>query len=287
MIMRKAERVLPVLLLLPSILFLLMFFAWPLVEAILVAFGDPASGAWTLDNFRTMADDLNFQDALKNTFLLVVVVVPLQLVLAIGLAMLLTRIEKGRDLYLYVWTIPLGISDLAAGILWLAILGERGYLNTALQAVGVTDGPTLWLSYETPWVLFFGVVVAEIWRATAIMLVIIVAGVQLIPKEYGEAAAIFGASAWQRLVKVTLPSLKPSIQTALILRTILALEVFAVVLALGGTNLPVLMSEAYAWQQGYQNSGVAAAYAVVILAISLAATLFFLRVLRVRPETVA
>jgi multiple sugar transport system permease protein len=287
MIMRNAERVLPALLLLPSILFLLMFFAWPLVEAILVAFGDPSSGAWTFDNFRTMADDLNFQDALKNTLLLVVVVVPLQLVLAIGLAMLLTRIEKGRDLYLYVWTIPLGISDLAAGILWLAILGDRGYINTALQAMGVIDGPTLWLSYETPWVLFFGVVVAEIWRATAIVLVIIVAGVQLIPKEYSEAAAVFGASAWQRLVKVTLPSLKPSIQTALILRTILALEVFAVVLALGGTNLPVLMGEAYAWQHGYQNSGVAAAYAVVILLISLAATLVFLRVLRVRPETVA
>jgi multiple sugar transport system permease protein len=60
-----------------------------------------------------------------------------------------------------------------------------------------------------------------------------------------------------------------------------------VVLALGGTNLPVLMGEAYAWQHGYQNSGVAAAYAVVILVISLATTLVLLRVLRVRPETVA
>ena len=124
----------------------------------------------------------------------------------------------------------------------------------------------MWLSYETPWALFFAVVIAETWRATAIVLVIIVAGVQLIPKEYDEAAEIFGATAWQRLIKVTLPSLKPSIQTALILRTILALEVFAVVLALAGTNLPVLIGEAYAWQHEYQNAGVAAAYAVIILA---------------------
>jgi multiple sugar transport system permease protein len=214
-------------------------------------------------------------------------VVPLQLALAIGLAQLLTRLERGRDLYLYVWTIPLGISDLAAGLLWLAIMGERGYLNSALNAAGVVDGPTLWLSYETPWVLFFAVVIAETWRATAIVLVIIVAGVQLIPKEYNEAAAIFGATAWQRLIKVTLPSLKPSIQTALILRTILALEVFAVVLALAGTNMPVLMGEAYAWQHEYQNSGVAAAYAVIILAISLAATFVFLRLLRTRSEILA
>lgn len=284
--MRKTGWALPYLLLLPSVLFMLVFFAWPLVEAILVAFGDE-SGGWTLDHLREMADDLNFQDALKNTLLLVIVVVPVQLVLAIALAQLLTRIERGRDLYLYVWTIPLGISDLAAGLLWLAILSERGYLNSALQLAGVVDGPTLWLSYETPWALFFAVVVAETWRATAIVLVIVVAGFQLIPKEYGEAAEIFGANAWQRLTKVTLPALKPSIQTALILRTVLALEVFAVVLALGGTNLPVLMGEAYAWQNEYQNSGVAAAYAVIILAISLLATFVFLRALRTRPETLA
>ena len=284
--MRRYERTLPYLLLLPSIAFMLIFFAWPLVEAMLVAFGDEAGG-WTLDHFRQMADDINYGEALRNTLLLVVIVVPIQLVLAIGLAQLLTRLERGRDLYLYVWTIPLGISDLAAGLLWLAIMGERGYLNSILNAAGVVDGPTLWLSYETPWVLLFAVVIAETWRATAIVLVIIVAGVQLIPKEYSEAAAIFGATAWQRLIKVTLPSLKPSIQTALILRTILALEVFAVVLALAGTNMPVLMGEAYAWQHEYQNSGVAAAYAVVILAISLAATFVFLRLLRTRPEAVA
>ena len=284
--MRRYEWTLPYLLLLPSIVFMLVFFAWPLVEAMLVAFGDP-EGGWTLDHFREMADDINFGEALRNTLLLVVVVVPVQLALAIGLAQLLTGLDRGRDLYLYVWTIPLGISDLAAGLLWLSIMGERGYLNSVLNAAGVIDGPTLWLSYETPWALFFAVVIAETWRATAIVLVIIVAGVQLIPKEYNEAAAIFGATAWQRLIKVTLPSLKPSIQTALILRTILALEVFAVVLALAGTNMPVLMGEAYAWQHDYQNAGVAAAYAVIILAISLAATFVFLRLLRTRPEAVA
>lgn len=281
--MRNAERLLPPLLLLPSILFLLVLFAWPLMEALVVAFGD-GSGGVTLDHFRQMADDLNFTDALRNTLILVVVAVPLQLALAIGMAQLLGQLGRGRDLYLYVWTIPLGISDLAAGILWLSILGDRGYLNSALHAAGVIGGPHAWLSYETPAALFAGVVIAELWRATAIVLVIVVAGAQLITKEYGEAASVFGASAWQRLVKVTLPALKPSIQTALILRTILALEVFALVLALGGTNLPVLMGEAYAWQHEYQNAGVAAAYAVVILVISLAATAAFLRLLRVRPE---
>jgi multiple sugar transport system permease protein len=82
-------------------------------------------------------------------------------------------------------------------------------------------------------------------------------------------------------MKVTLPMLRPSLQTALILRTINAFEVFAVVMALGGTILPVLMSQSYDWQFNQQDGGVAAAIALVVLAISVASTLVFLRVLRV------
>lgn len=280
------QRQLPYLLLLPSVLFLLAFFIWPLIEAALIALQD-ASGEWSPENFREMAGDLNFRDALKNTLLLVIVIVPLQLMIALGLAMLLRQLATGRDIYLYIWTIPLGVSDLAAGIVWLSLLSERGYLNTVLYYLGVIDDPALWLSYETPVALFAAVVLAEIWRATALILVIVVAGMQLIPREYGEAAEIFGATAWKRFTRVTLPMLKPSVQTALILRTILAFEVFAVVVALGGRDLPVLVGEAYFWQYDYQNTGVASAYAVLILLVSVVATLFYLRLLKVRPEQMA
>ena len=103
------------LLLAPSALFMLVLFVWPLAEAISIAFTDE-SGVWSLQNFRAMADDLNFTDAARNTVLLVAVVVPLQLALALALAVLLGNLHRGRDIHLYVWTIPLGISDLAAGI---------------------------------------------------------------------------------------------------------------------------------------------------------------------------
>jgi multiple sugar transport system permease protein len=150
--------------------------------------------------------------------------------------------------------------------------------------MGWISGPTAYLSYETPVMLFVAVVVAEAWRATAIVFIILVSGIQLIPKEYGEAAEVFGASRWTRFTKITLPLLKPSLQTALILRTILAFEVFAVVLALGGTNIKVLAGEAYAWQNDNQNYGVAAAYAVVILILSLAATIVLLKALGERKD---
>jgi multiple sugar transport system permease protein len=276
------SHALPYLLLAPSLIFLTFLFAWPLVEAFRVAFS--TEQGFTLENFRRMYDDLYFTEALRNTIGLVIVVVPLQLAFALAMSVLLTRLDRGRDLILYVWTIPLGISDLAAGIVWLAIMTESGYLNTVLADLRVIDEPTLWLSYETPLALFLAVVVAEIWRATAIVLVILVAGIQLIPKEYAEAAEVFGANAWQRFTRITLPLLKPSIQVALILRTILAFEVFAVVVALGGRNLPVLVGEAYYWQDQYRDSGVASAYAVLILVISMAATFAYLRLVRVREE---
>ncbi|MCB1349210.1 MAG: sugar ABC transporter permease, partial [Maritimibacter sp.] len=122
---------------------------------------------------------------------------------------------------------------------------------------------------------------AEIWRATAIMLVILVAGMGLIPKEYYEATEVFGASPWKRFLRITLPLLRPSLQTALILRVILAFEIFAVAQALGGTLFPVLMGSVYEYQFDLLNSGAAAAVALIILVISIGFTLLILRALRV------
>ena len=279
----QQSRFVPYLLIAPATLFLTLLFVVPLVQTLALAFSE--SGAPSLGNVRKMAGDLNFGLSIRNTFLLVLTVIPLQLGLALAMSMMLQKISRGRDLVLWIWSIPLGISDLAAGLVWLSILQDRGYLNSLLFAAGIIDGPTNWLSYEHPISLFVGVVLAEIWRATAIVLVILVAGLQLIPAEFAEAAEIFGASPWTRFRKITLPLLKPSIQSALILRTVLALEVFAVVYALSGRNYPVIVGEAYAWQQVNQNNGVAAAYAMLVMAISLVATLVYLRVLRVRPET--
>jgi multiple sugar transport system permease protein len=279
------SRWLPYLLIAPASVFLAAFFAVPLVQTIVLSFDGGTAGLW--GNYQRMLGDLNFNASLRNTFMLVLTVVPLQMMLAIGMGLMLQKMQKGRDVVLWIWTIPLGVSDLAAGLVWLAILQNTGYLNTVLFHLGVIDGPTAWLNSETPVTLFIAVVVAEIWRSTAVVLVIIVAGLQLIPKEFGEAADIFGASAWQKLTRVTLPMLKPSLQSALILRTVLAFEVFAAVYAIGGRNIPVLVGEAYVWQRENQNYSVAAAYAVLIMVISLAATAVYLRLLRQKPEAQA
>ena len=273
------NRHLPYLLIAPATVFLGVFFLYPFLLVAWQAFTD--DGGFTLSHFETMVNHWKFSKAFWNTVLLALAVVPVQLILALTMASMVTRMQKGRDVVLYIWTIPLGISDLAAGIIWLAIFEQSGFLNSMLVGLGVLDKPTSFLSYQNAGVIFFAIALAEIWRATAIMLVILVAGMGLIPKEYSEAAEVFGASRWQRFRYVILPLLRPSIQTALILRVILAFEVFAVVQALGGSVVPMLMGETYDYQFNLRDGNVAAAIAMVILGISIAFTLFFLRVLRV------
>ena len=274
------NRILPYVLILPVVVFLLAFFIYPFVLVSQQAFQGDDDG-WTLSNFQDVISYWKFPISLKNTLLLAAAVVPIQLALALLMATMVSRMNKGRDLILYVWTIPLGISDLAAGIIWLAIFEQSGFLNSMLSGLGLIERPMNLLSYQSPLIVFTAIALAEIWRATAIMLVILVAGIGLIPKEYYEAADVFGASKWKQFIRITFPLLRPSLQTALVLRVILAFEIFAVVAALGGTLFPVLMGETYAYQFDLLNSGAAAAIALIILGISIAFTIVILRVLRV------
>ncbi|MDP7151138.1 MAG: sugar ABC transporter permease [Paracoccaceae bacterium] len=272
-------RILPYVLILPVTLFLCLFFLYPFVLVSQQAFS--TGSGFTLDNFKDVMSHWKFPISLKNTLYLAAAVVPFQLALALLMATMVSKMKKGRDLVLYVWTIPLGISDLAAGIIWLAIFEQSGFLNSMMSGLGFIDRPMNLLSYQTPALVFLAIALAEIWRATAIMLVILVAGIGLIPKEYYEAAEVFGASPWKRFTRITLPLLRPSLSTALVLRVILAFEVFAVVQALGGTLFPVLMGETYKYQFELLDGGSAAAIALIILLISIAFTLLILRALRV------
>jgi multiple sugar transport system permease protein len=283
---RRRVNYTPILLLLPATLFLAIFFLYPMLQSFIIAFQD-SQGGFTFDNIDTMVKDTNFGDALKYTLLFIVVIVPLQVVLALIMALVINTGLKWAGFFLYIWTIPLAISDLAAGIVWYSIFTNHGYINQILIQVGLTQTPIDFLSFENPTLVFTAVVVAELWRATAIVMVILVAGLQVIPKTYTEAAEVFGASPWQRLWHVTLPMLKPSLQVALILRTILAFQTFALVFALAGRIMPVLAGEAYKWYNDVRNVGVAATYALLILLLSLANTFIYLRFLNTKAEELA
>ncbi|MEU4340943.1 sugar ABC transporter permease [Nocardia sp. NPDC023852] len=271
----------PWILLLPSIMLMLALFGWPLMQGVLEAFrGDEG---FTLANWERLFNDPYIFTALRNTLVLIVIVVPIQILLAIGMALLMQARPRFASGHFYLWCLPLAISELAAGLVWLSIFDNRGYLNSLLVSLGLSDDGVQWLGYQNTGTMLLAVVLAEVWRATSLVFVIVVAGVQMIPRDYDEAAQVFGANFWQRLRHVTLPLLGPSLQVALILRTILALQAFAVAQALTGRDFPLLVGETYEWYSNLQNPAVASAVSLIVLAISLATAVFYLRTVR-QPE---
>jgi multiple sugar transport system permease protein len=281
----RTEDVLPFALLAPSLIYLGLLIVIPMIQALLLAI-QADNGTFTTEFVERMAGDVNFSDAWRNTLLLLILIVPLQIVLALAMALLIHSRFKGHQWFLYIYAIPLAISDLAAGILWLSVFTERGYLNTVGQGVGLIQTPPVYLSFENFGGLLAAIVIAESWRATAIVMVILVAGLQLIPRDYFEAADLFGANRIRRTIHVVLPLLRPSLQSALIIRTIFAFQTFAVVLALAGRNLPVIAAEAYSWYANNRNAHLAASYALLLMGLTIVFTLVYLRVLGLREAEV-
>lgn len=249
--------------------------------------GGEATREWTFEHMNRMITDFRFGSAVTTTMILMVLIIPAQFVLAIIMALVLQSQIRGSSMFLYIYAIPLGISDLVAGILWFAIFTQRGYLNSLLVSTGALNLPFIFIrADQVAWMITI-IVLAEIWRATSIVMVIVVSGLQAIPKDYLEASEVFGAGLWQRLRHVILPLLKPSLQVALILRTILAFQVFAVVIAItGGDIMTVLSNETFRWYDParFNNPNVAAVYAGFIMVISLAISLFYMRAVRSQDE---
>jgi len=279
----RTGQLLPLGLLLPSVAFLAVLILVPMAQALLLSIVTD-SGEFSLAVFQGMLADANFSDAWRNTFLLLLLIVPLQVVLALAIALLVNSRFRGHRLFFLIYTLPLAVSDLAAGLLWLAAFSERGYLNSLLQRAGLIGQPVLWLSFDNFAGLVTAIVIAESWRTTAMVLLVLVAGLDLIPRDVLETAELFGANRLRRIIDVVLPLLRPSLQSAIIIRTIFAFQTFAVVFALAGRNVPVLAGEAYGWYATNQDAHIAAAYGVVILALSVVAIIVYLRLLPERRE---
>lgn len=243
------------------------------------------AGEITSEYIETMLNDRFFKPALLTTFLLTILIIPFQLVLAIIMALVIQARLKGSSIFLYIFAIPLAISDLAGGIIWFAIFTQHGLLNSILQGLGLIQLPVTFLSADKRYWIIIAIWLAEVWRATALVMIIVVSGLQAISQEVLEAAELFGATLWERVRYIILPLLRPSLQVALILRTIFAIQIFAVVVALsGGDVVTSLAHETYRQYSILRNPNVAAVYAVFILLISMAIAAIYLRTIRSQEE---
>jgi multiple sugar transport system permease protein len=243
---------------LPTLIYLAFFTGYPILYAINLALtGSPPALLQVITSPR-------LREVLFYTIMIIASVIPLQLIIAIFTSIFFLNRFKGREVVLYLLILPLAISEVAAALLWYTMLSSRGFLNKLLLELGIISRPIYFFGYEFRDRTLLAIVSTEIWRATAIVFVIIYAGLQMINKEYLEAADVFGFNFWQKLRYVILPLLKPSIQTALIIRTLFAFQIVGPIFILGGEYIRVMATEVVYWYSMRMNTYMASAWAILI-----------------------
>ncbi|MEO3820297.1 sugar ABC transporter permease [Plantactinospora sp. B24E8] len=282
----RSDRTTVYLLLLPSLLPVLVLSVFPLLRGIYLGFTDARAGrnveiGFTgLANYRELLHDSLFWSSFRIGLLWAFSVTVLQFVLALGLALLLNQRLRFRGVARVLAVVPWAMPPVVVGILWrLVYHPDAGLLNEFLHRVGADGLRTTWLgdfSTALPAVIIVGV-----WAGMPQTTVVLLAGLQGVPRELHEAAEVDGANAWQRFRGVTLPSLMPVVVAITSLDFIWNFNSFGLVYVLtaggpgGKTMLPMLFAYEEAFRYG--NYGYAAALGNVMVVIVVALLAVYLR----------
>jgi lactose/L-arabinose transport system permease protein len=276
--MRRSVAV-PYLFLAPYLAVFVVFWIWPVIQSILLSFQNTRVNPFRfqpLVNWGRLVNDITFIAALKNTFFILLFQVPLMLVLATILALALNSQRlKARGIFRFAFFAPVVVGEVAySAIFRLMFNGKFGAVNGALGFLGLATPD--WLNQ--PWTAMTVIILAVTWRWTGYNAIILLAGLQNIPLDLYEAAAVDGVPRWRQHVSLTLPLLRPVILFALVLSIIGTMQLFAepYLITNGGPGSATETLGTYLYRQGFtsMNFGYAAAvaYAVAVLAAAFSAT---------------
>jgi multiple sugar transport system permease protein len=223
-----------------------------------------------LDNFVRLWSDSRFIASLKVTALFTLTSVALEFVLGLLSALAVEKIKRGRrtarTLLLIPWTLPTAI----IAVLWMWIFNDQfGLINALLLKMGAGSTPIAWLG--RPRSALFAVIIADVWKAFPFVFIVLLAGLQSVPREMYEAIEIDGGTAWHKFRYVVLPYLLPFIFLALIFRIVQAFAVFDLVYVLtgggpGGATETVSVYGYYTFMR-YLDFGYGAALVVAIVGV--------------------
>jgi sn-glycerol 3-phosphate transport system permease protein len=281
---RTAQEALPALLLLaPSLVFLLGFTYWPVVQVlwrsfVVQRFGNAAG--WGTDNYARLFADPHFAGAALNNFLYAVGTIAPSLAAALGFALLLRAHTRLNAVLRTLVVMPLLIPLVAAAALFIFIfIPGDGLLDYYLAKFGV--GATNWLG--DPSLALLSIIIITVWKNTGYYMLFFLTGLAGIPADLHEAARLENASAWQRFRRITLPLLGPTIAFVLVIALLNALTQVdhVIVMTQGGPSNATNMLLYYIYQQAEQNydPGLAAAATVVTVAVLFAISILSLRTL--------
>jgi raffinose/stachyose/melibiose transport system permease protein len=231
-----------------------------------------------IDNYVRALSDPVFLRAIGNNFFILGASLLIQGPLAIGIALLLSRKLRGRTVFRALIFVPYVLAEVIAGLSWKLLLSPRGGVNALLEAIGLGDLTQPWLANPdiALWVMF-GILS---WKYLGFAILLMLAGLQGVPEELHEAAAIDGANWWQIQWRITLPLLGPTIRIWAFLSMIGSLQLFDMVWVTtkGGPVGSTDMMAVYMLQNGQGAPGYGSSIAVILFVISLVVALGFQRV---------
>jgi multiple sugar transport system permease protein len=263
----------------PSMLGLLAFTAFPIVASLLLGFFDwPVIGDHVftgLKNYETLVSSAEFKTAVINTIVFVVLYVPLNIVISLGLAVWISPRIRPRGLYRTIFFIPVVTPVVANAAIFSLILAPNGLIASLLQTWFGVQAPNF-LGSKT-WAMP-AVVLLSIWQGFGYNMLVFSAALDNVPTSLTEAATIDGAGPSARFFRIVLPLITPSIFFAVVLTLISSFQVFtqAYVLTGGGPGNATTTMVLYLYEQGFQfyNLGLASAIAWVLFIIILIITIF-------------
>ena len=283
---RRKEFFTAMLFLAPALIVILVVLVYPLLYTFRLSFFDFSiargfrfSG---LDNYIKVLHDDRFYTSLRNTLVYTFVVVSIEFIFGFTLANILNKQFPARGLVRGLMMIPMLTSPIVSGIMWRFMYNpDFGIINYFLILVGLP--PQVWTG--NPQTSLLSVMIVDIWEFTPFVMLLLLAGLQSIPKEQYEAAMIDGAGFWSRIGYITLPWLKPMILVVLLLRTMDSIKVFDQVYALtaGGPGVSSMTLGVYAYANGFRNFflGYAAAISWLLALITIGICLFYIRSMKV------
>jgi ABC-type sugar transport system permease subunit len=223
---------------------------------------------WSLSNYRKLFTDRSFLHAIFNTMAITLLGLSLQAVLAMAIALVLTRPLHGKSVFRTVVLTPLGIPTIVSATIMTYIFDTAGYLNAILYRLGLLgEVPIDWA--QGGWLSIGMVVFADTWKVLPLMVLLFIAGLEAIPRSVHEASQIDGSPPLYKFFTVTLPLMKPYITIALILRAIDAFRIFELPLILAGTATTPLISTFTYHEYARQNYNLSAASGTILTGLIL------------------
>lgn len=253
------------LLTLPALVFLLFIVIFPLLASIYLSLTEwsPMTGGGTkwyqaykfwswLANYWNIIRDLEFLMAIIRTFIIVVIVVPVEFFIGLGLAFLFRESFFGKKFFHSIILMPMMIVPAVAGLVFYMLFQAQGPVNAILSVITFSDVSITWLQGKVT--AMIAIMLADIWQWSPFMFLILLSGLMALPEDQINAAVILGASRWQRFRMVLFPLMKPVIIISLIFRGMEAVKIFDAIwlMTTGGPGTATESISVYMYKHGFK-----------------------------------